>query len=65
MNSIKSLIMTAKPVTSIFIALTMALVLIGASGAPSAQAKATVFTDNFQEPLDIIVFVDNFSVECK
>lgn len=53
MNSIRRLIMTAKPVISILIA----LAVIAVSGAVPAQARATVFTDNFQEPIDIIVFV--------
>ena len=57
MNSIKSLIMTAKPVISILIALAIALGMIGVSGAGSAQAKATVFTDNVQIPINLFVFV--------
>ena len=53
MNSIKSLKISAKPVISMLIALTLILV----SGASSALAKAITFTDNVQIPFDLIVFV--------
>jgi len=58
MNSIRrSLMMAGKPVLLSFIALAVALSLIGLSGAVPASARATVFTDNVQIPFDLFVFV--------
>jgi len=57
MKSRRSLMRFAKPVITLFIALTVALSLIGTIGTTPALAKATVFTDNVQIPIDLPVFV--------
>ncbi len=57
MNITRSLMMSAKPVISMLIALAVALGLIGVSGAAPALAKATTFIDNVQVPVNIPVFI--------
>lgn len=57
MKSRRSLMRFAKPVISLFIALAIALSLIGMIGTTPALAKATVLTDNLQIPVNIFAFV--------
>jgi len=57
MNKTGSLMMSAKPVISRFIIITVVLCLIVAMGVVPALAKATTFTDNVKVPIDIFVFV--------
>jgi len=57
MKSIRNLIRFAKPVISLFIALAVALSLIGMMGTTPALAAASTFTVSQSFPINIVVFV--------
>jgi hypothetical protein len=57
MNRIISLISSAKPEILKLISLAVTLLLIGVLGVAPVLAQATTVTTNFQEPLNLTVFV--------
>ena len=57
MNRIISLISSAKPEILKLISLAVTLLLIGVLGVAPTLAKATTVTTNFQQPIDLTVFV--------
>ena len=57
MNSLRSLMLAANPVVSMFVALAVALGLIGAVGPAPALAKAESFTVSETFPISILVFI--------
>jgi hypothetical protein len=57
MNSIRNLNSSGRPTLSKFLFLAVSLMLIVSLGVAQAQAKATTVTNNFTQPLDLLVFV--------
>lgn len=57
MNNTHNLISSAKMMTSKLLFLAVSLVLIISLGVAQAQAKATRFTENVVQPIDLLVFV--------